>query len=203
MSLTTRRAVQTLLRRSHDQNRVQDLETVASHVWHFVHALQKRYPFNFATAHRDLPDEHHRWIQEQLVSYLLFGMIAELTRMEQPLADKAWVLGSHLGKMIGKGGEHFWPREFNPVEKSLAEEIGEKHFAQFVGRAEELSLAMNFKLGPVNSAEHVVAWSFRYVRQLIMAAKWESVIREKSSALHHFSAARANPCCATNAASHQ
>jgi len=177
MSLTARRSIH-LLCSSAIQNGLPDLHFIVPHIWRFVNVLQSKYPFTFATAKRDVPDEHNRWIQERLVTYFLFGVIAELSAIDQELINKTWVLGSHLSRTIGKGGENFRPREFIAVEKSLAEEIGPKNFELFAAKAEELSLAMNFKLGPVNSAEHVVAWCFRYVRQLLSAAKWESVPHE-------------------------
>lgn len=176
MALTARRSIHAL-RCAAQPNGHPEIEVVVRHIWKFAHRLQKRYPFNFANAQRDLPDERHRWVQERLVSYFLFGVIAELSGIDDKQLNNAWSLASRLSRTIGKGGENFSPHEFTVEEKKLAEEIGKYTFMRFIQQAEQLSLKMNFKFGPVNSAEHVIAWCFRYVRQLLGAAKWESVPR--------------------------
>ena len=154
-----------------------DLETVKDHFVGFVHKLQSRYAFRFAKAHRALKDERNRWIQERLVTHFLFGSLAEGLDLPPENVEKVWTLGGRASQMIEKGGENSRPTEFDATEKNLAQEIGEKTFDLMIQRAEELSLAMKFKMGPVNVEEHVIAWCFCYVRQLLHAAKWESVKR--------------------------
>ncbi|MBI4663679.1 MAG: hypothetical protein HY735_33170 [Verrucomicrobia bacterium] len=152
-----------------------EVSVVKDHLLGFVQKLQERYPFKFAVAYRNLESEVNKQTQERLTTYFLFGAISELSGLEPAVKEKIWALGALLCKQVGKGGENFCPHEFNPAEKTLAEEIGEKHFDVLLQKAEELSVAMKFKIGPVNSAEHVVAWTFRYVGQLLKAAKWESL----------------------------
>jgi hypothetical protein len=177
MSLTARRSLQAL-RRAASKDELPEPQILVPQIWNFAHRLQEKYPFTFVKALRDLPNEQNRWIQERLVTHFLFGAIAELSRIDQALIDKAWLLGAQLSRTIGKGGENFRPQEFNEEQKRLAEEIGAKNFQTFLNKAEELSLAVSFKLGPVNSSEHVVVWCFRYVRLLFSSAKWESVSRD-------------------------
>jgi hypothetical protein len=176
MPLTARRSLQAL-RRAASADEVSEAQILVPQIWNFAHRLQEKYPFTFVKALRDLPNEQNRWLQERLVTHFLFGAIAELSRIDEALIEKAWALGAQLSRTIGKGGENFRPQEFNEEQKRLAEEIGEKNFQLFIDLAEELSLAVSFKLGPVNSSEHVVVWCFRYLRQLLSAAKWESVPR--------------------------
>ena len=140
----------------------------------FVDKLQKRYSFRFAKAYRGLEDERNRWIQEALATHFLFGTCASMISMEMTRVNLSWDLAASISKMIGKGGEHFRPSQFNVKQKSQALEIGENHFKAMLQSAEELSLSMRFNSGPVNSAEHVIAWCFRYTWQLLRAAEWES-----------------------------
>ena len=154
-----------------------DVNLVKDHLLGFVQKLQKRYPFRFAVAYRDLKSEVNKQAQERLTTHFLFGAISELSPLDAKVKESVWALGALLSNQIGKGGENFRAHQFNPAEKTLAEEIGETNFALLRRSAEDLSLAMKFKMGPVNSAEHVISWSFRYFGQLLNAARWESINR--------------------------
>jgi hypothetical protein len=167
------------LRASLQDSQAPQSEIVKDHVLVFAGKLQRRYPFQFAKAFRHLEDEQNRWIQERLMTYFLFGAVAELSGIDDATVQKIWKLGVDLSRTIGKGGEHFRPKEFDSADKTLAEEIGEKNFDLLVLKLEELGHQMEFKMGPVNPAEHVIIWCFRYMRQLLLAAKWESVPRRR------------------------
>lgn len=173
-SLTVRRSLEHL-RASLEDEGFSRAEIVKDHLLRLATKLQKRYPFRFAKAFRGLRDEQNRWIQERLLTYFLFGAVAELSGIDERLIQKAWILGTDLSKTVGKGGEHFRPRPFTPEDKALAREISEKNFDLLLQRLHELARQVDFKLGAVNPAEHTIAWSFRYLRLLLQAAKWESV----------------------------
>ena len=112
-----------------------------------------------------------------MTTHFLIGAIAELTTLESDLKRAGVGVGRLLSKQIGKGGENFRPRQFNRSVKAIAEEIGENNFSLLIEKANELSAAFEFKMGPVNSGEHVILWSFRYVGQFLKAAKWEGTKR--------------------------
>lgn len=171
--LSSRRSLETL-RNSDQASQAEHLEFVKWGIYGFLEKLQKRYPFTFAPALRGLNSEINRQVQERLATHFLIGAIAELSGLPAALRDRVWDLGGLLCKQIGRGGDNFYPKAFDPEERTLAETIGEKSFGELLLIAEELSMAMKFKLGPVNSAEHVLSWCFRYVGQLLKAAKWES-----------------------------
>ena len=170
--LTSRRTLLALRASGKEPERA-DLEQVRHLLLRFTDRLQDRYPFNFATAQRDLPSEDHRRIQECLVTHFLFGAIAEASSLDHHLRDEAWALGAKLIRHLGSGGENFCPREFDVEEKRIAQEIGERRFEELMHLAQQLGSRIKFRNGPVNSAEHVLAWSFRYVWQMLKAAKWE------------------------------
>lgn len=171
--LSSRRRLETL--RNYDQSsQAEHLEFVKWGIYGFLEKLQKRYPFTFASALRGLRSEINRQVQERLTTHFLIGAIAELSGLPPALRDRVWDLGGLLCKQIGRGGDNFYPKAFDSEERVLAETIGEESFGEMLLIAEELSKAMKFKLGPVNSAEHVLSWCFRYVGQLLKAAKWES-----------------------------
>ena len=153
------------------------LSVIKDELLGFVDELQKRYPFVFAVAYRNFSSELNKQAQERLTTHFLIGAIAELTTLDSNLKDRVWTLGGLLSKQIGKGGENFRPRQFNRSEKAIAEEIGEKNFGLLTVKADELSGALRFRMGPVNSGEHVIIWSFRYVGQFLKAAKWEGTKR--------------------------
>ncbi|MBI2946604.1 MAG: hypothetical protein HYY23_03095 [Verrucomicrobia bacterium] len=166
-----------LLRANLSENEPLEANLVKDHLLGFVLNLQKKYPFKFAVAYRDLESEVNKQAQERLTTHFLFSAISEMSALDPKLKEPVWLLGRLLSKQIGKGGENFRPHEFNSAEKALAQEIGEQSFEILIRKAEELSVAMKFKIGPVNSAEHVISWSFRYLGQLLKAAKWESIKR--------------------------
>ncbi|MBM3840139.1 MAG: hypothetical protein FJ398_19665 [Verrucomicrobia bacterium] len=166
-----------LLRANLAEDQPLDANLVKEHLLAFVLKLQEKYPFRFAVAYRGLDSELNKQAQERLTTHFLFSAISEMSALDSKLKELVWLLGRLLSKQIGKGGENFRPHEFSPKERALAQEIGESSFEELIRKAEELSLAMKFKIGPVNSAEHVLAWSFRYLRQLLKAAKWESIKR--------------------------
>jgi hypothetical protein len=166
------------LRSGGPEDRAGRVDLVKWSIYAFLDKLQKRYPFTFAPALRGLPSELNRQTQERLTTHFLLGVIAELSELEPEVMDRVWELGKLLSKQIGRGGENFWPRQFTLAERKAAQDIGQKNYDRLLEQAEELSMAMKFKLGPVNSSEHVLAWCFRYVGQLLKAAKWESVHNE-------------------------
>lgn len=166
-----------ILRNNLAESEPLDVNLVKNHLLGFVLKLQKKYPFKFAVAYRDLESEMNKQSQERLTTHFLFGAISELSPFDAKLKDSVWALGALLSKQVGKGGENFRPREFNAREKALAEEIGEGNFDLLIRSAEALSIAMKFKMGPVNSPEHAIAWCFRYLGQLLKAARWESIKR--------------------------
>jgi hypothetical protein len=166
-----------LLRAHLTEDEPLDAKLVKDHLLAFVMNLQTKYPFRFAVAYRGLDSEVNKQVQERLTTHFLFSAVSEMSSLEPKPKELVWLLGRLLSKQIGKGGENFRPHEFNPKEKALAQEIGETNFEQLIRQAEELSVAMKFKIGPVNSAEHVIVWSFRYLGQLLKAARWESIKR--------------------------
>lgn len=151
-----------------------DTDVVMEHLLGFVYKLQRRYPFNFAVAYRDAQSEANKQVQERLTCHYLFGAVSEMAEVEAGIREKIWRLGGILSGQIAMGGENFRPAQFSTEEKKLAVEIGEDVFSELLIKIEELSLRMKFSIGPVNPAEHAICWSFRYVRQLLQAAKWES-----------------------------
>ena len=166
-----------MLRNNSGGNEPIEVNLVKEHLLEFVEKLQGRYPFKFAIAYRDLKSEVNKQAQERLTTHCLIGAISELSALDPKLKENAWELAALLSHQIGKGGEHFHPLEFSEQEKALAEEIGEANVDLLLGAAEKLSLAIRFKMVPVNTSEHVISWSFRYVKQLLKAAKWESIQR--------------------------
>lgn len=171
--LASRRSL-TAFRTAPPENYNVRLEAAKEHLTRFAQRLQDRYPFRFITAYRNLDSERHKQVQERLVTLFLFGAVAELSGLPPETKDRVWELGKALSRSIGKGGDNYFPREFTDAERKLAREIGEQNFHELIHHAEQLSLAMKFKIGPVNSAEHSISWCFRYLGQLLKAAKWES-----------------------------
>jgi hypothetical protein len=166
-----------LLRKNSGEGNPIELCVIKDQLLGFVEELQKKYPFTFAVAYRNFKSELNKQAQERMTTHFLIGAIAELTTLESDLKERVWALGGLLSKQIGKGGENFRPRQFNRSVKAIAEEIGEKNFSLLIEKANELSAAFEFKMGPVNSGEHVILWSFRYVGQFLKAAKWEGTKR--------------------------
>lgn len=172
LSLTSRRTL-LALRGSSDAPHRADPEQVKQVLLAFAERLQGRYPFTFAKARRDLHSELNREIQERLVTHFLFGAISESSSLSYHLRDETWILGGKLIRHLGVGGENYCPHEFDPEEKRLAHDIGDRRFEELMRLARELGSKIQFRDGPVNATEHALAWSFRYVWQLLKAAKWE------------------------------
>ena len=170
--LTSRRTLLAMRSANAEPQRA-DPEEVKQVLLRFAERLQARYPFQFAKAKRDLPDEINREAQERLVTHFLFGAVAETSGLHHRLRDEAWALGGKLIRHLGVGGENFCPTEFDPEEKRLAHDIGERRFEELMRLTQQLGSRIQFRDGPVNATEHVLAWSFRYVWQMLKAAKWE------------------------------
>lgn len=179
-SLTVRRSLETL-RTSLREGQASQTEIVRDHILRFANILQGRYPFSFGKGFRGHVGEQHRWVQERLLTHFLFGAVAEFSGMDESLIEKAWILGTNLSKSVGKGGEHFRPNEFDATDKALAREIGEANFELLLEKLEELAHQLEFKLGPINPSEHSIVWCFRYLRLLLMAAKWESAVHPQGT----------------------
>lgn len=150
-----------------------DLELIKRLLLGLAERLQVRYPFKFAKARRDLLSELHREIQERIVTHFLFGALSEGSRLNSKQRDDAWRLGGKLILHLGVGGENFCPKEFDAEEKQLARAIGDRRFEELMKLTQQLGSKIQFGDGPVNATEHVLAWSFRYVWQMLKAAKWE------------------------------
>lgn len=172
--LTYRRSLRSLQNPGDFGGRHLEIETVRDHFAGFVLKLQNRYPFAFVSAYRDLKSESNKQIQERLAGHFLFGSIAELSPLAPQKKAALWELGARLSRTIRKGGENFRPSDFGQKERQLAQQITPDEYDLLIQKAEELSVAMKFKMGPVNSAEHVMAWCFRYVRLFLESARWES-----------------------------
>lgn len=179
--LTFSRSLRNLRNKRRSGSSELDVQVVRDHVIAFVVKLQNRYPFTFAAAYRDLKSEFNKQIQERLAGHFLFGAIGELTALPDEKKDRLWKLGAHLSATIKKGGENFRPADFTPLQRELAVGITPGEYDELIQNAEELSISMGFKLGPVNSAEHVIAWCFRYVRLFFESARWESKRSETNS----------------------
>lgn len=143
----------------------------------FASTLQKRYPFDFGPGRRGVEGDHNRKTQEKLVThYILVGLI-ECSDFEPKKKENALKLSALLVQQIGSGGENFVPSEFTENERVLAQSVGGSGFSQLIGRSKELAQSFDLTMGPVNSTEHSVCWSFRYLAQFLKAAEWESVER--------------------------
>ncbi len=171
-----RRSLKLMRERSGDGNSLAP-SVIKDQLLGFVDELQKKYPFRFAVAYRNFDSEVNKQAQERLTTHFLIGAISEMTTLESHLKGRVWTLGGLLSRQIGMGGENFRPRQFNRPEKAIAEEIGEQNFGLLIEKTKVLSAALEFKMGPVNSGEHVILWSFRYVSQFLKAAKWEGTKR--------------------------
>lgn len=179
-SLTFRRSLKAL-RSSLEQNSSIETAVVKEHLWGFVDHLQRKYPFTFAIAYRNLKSERNKQVQERLTTHFLLGAISELADMDAERKELVWNLGALLCRHVGKGGENFRPHQFTASEQKLAEEIGEAQFDLLIHKAEELSMSMKFRMGPVNTIEHVISWSFLYAAQLLKAARWESTQAQRQA----------------------
>ena len=69
------------------------------------------------------------------------------------------------------------PSEFTENESVLAQSVGGSELSKLIERSKELAQTFDLTMGPVNSTEHSVCWSFRYLAQFLKAAEWESVER--------------------------
>ena len=97
--------------------------------------------------------------------------------LEPEKKENALTLSGLLVKQIGWGGENFCPTEFTENERVLAQSVGGAGLSDLLLRGKELAQSFDLTMGPVNSTEHSVCWSFRYMAQLLKAAEWEAVIR--------------------------
>lgn len=139
--------------------------------------LQKKYPFDFVLGKRGVGGDYNRRRQEQLVTHYILAALIECSDLASEKKETGLELSALLVKQIGSGGENFVPSEFTEKERVLAQSVGEPEFSTLLGRCRILAQCFDITMGPVNSAEHSVAWSFRYAAQFLKAAEWESEVR--------------------------
>lgn len=152
-------------------------DAIRHRILSFAMQMQKRYPFDFAPGHRGVDGERNRKKQEKLVTHFILRALIQSSDLNAEEKSAAGELICPLVKQIGTGGANFYPRDFNDLERALATTTTGWGFSKLILDAYELARIVQSPLGPVNSAEHSVFWSFRYVGQLLKAAKWEGARR--------------------------
>lgn len=162
------------------RGRVSNIEVMKVALNQFVAKLQETHPFIFRKAARELEHEQNRWVQEKHGTHFILTLLIDSIEAPPEVKAKALVWAQTMSEKIDKGGENWRTPDLKPEELSLVKEIGHASFSQLYAKADELSLAMKFRSGPVNSAEHTIAWSFRYAGMLLDNARRLSSVRVTS-----------------------